>query len=296
MTFLTSLTSLSSRSLDQAFETPRDKFDDLMTLIAPNHFLNAGLILQGLDSYSDNDLMLIYEDLVTMRDQIFEQASRAPTYLATAGAPGCGKTTLLERLIGDSKKLRFAYIDPDAFLNQMERTYRADIAKNRRTPAQAYTHWRDASNFMANFLLALALKEGFAIAHGTTMTSPHIKKMLQSIQSTYDYQIELLHLTVEEPIRVASKLKRESSGDFRCTQVDFENKLAMFHHRLPDYLLTAQKIDFYFRSEMDKNRLVATFRDGELSVFRMSIWNRMEKMHNEATQSRQWQTLFYNAS
>ena len=138
---------------------------------------------------------------------MFDGTSLAREYIAAAGGPASGKSTLLEGISenrncppGFVNNFKRVYIDPDrSCMVNMERTYLADL-KSGMSSMDAYTKWRNASNFLSNVFLARALNEGYAIAHGTTLATPPSMKALQAIQNHYHYKTTLFSIIEPEII------------------------------------------------------------------------------------------------
>ncbi len=258
-----------------------NSFEALLDQYFPETFFMPRAVNRKLlDRYNEQELALIYADLQERQDALFAGAAKTNEYLATAGAPCSGKSTLLEQIIAASP-IKYVYVDPDrATLLQMSNTYKKDIENKTRTIEEAYTYWRDASNFIANLFLAKALKEGYAIAHGTTMTSPIIGKLFNSLKTDYGRTIHLLHVTCDEAIRKASEEQRRAGGVVQCTWEDFTTKMTMFCDRLPDYRL-ADKIDFHFRSDMHGYTLAATWQSDKFTVANSTALQHIRALHDQ---------------
>ena len=242
-----------------AGESIQAKFDAIIQEVPENHFFRRAVMRDLLTEYSEADLKLIHKDYLALREKTFENAEERLDYVVTAGGPAAGKSTLLEDEMGKKR----AYVDPDrSCMQHMENTFLADS----RTPEDAYTHWRDASNFLSNVYLALALRDGYAIAHGSTMATSHAKNALQAIAGSYNYSTTVMHVTCPDSVREASEEARRGSGVVQCTPEDFVNKQKLFFTLLPDYLQAASKVEFYYRGGMTKAVHVATYKDGKLTV------------------------------
>ena len=123
--------------------------------------------------YTKEEIALILADLKRVIDKQFtpETYSDNPTYITTAGAPGTGKSTYLENIHGTNPTYA-VYTDPDRVGTPSLTGYNRDRAEH--GSGYAYTKWRDASNFIANFMLVKAAAESRNIVHGTTATSPRV--------------------------------------------------------------------------------------------------------------------------
>lgn len=172
----------------------RWRFDEILDQLPAKHFLSKEHLRNLLSRYSGEELRRIYHDFFDIKEKTLSNPVYEKNYLVTAGGPGSGKTTLLEELVSQ-REVKPAYIDPDrTCLLNMKTTYVRDLQLRVRNEQEAYEHWRDASNFIANTLLAVALKEGVSIAHGSTMTSPAAAKVLDHIRSEYGYRVEMIEV------------------------------------------------------------------------------------------------------
>ncbi|MBM3893548.1 ATP-binding protein [Candidatus Dependentiae bacterium] len=262
-----------------------NRFETLLNQYFPESFFMPRAVNRKLlDRYNEQELTLIYADLQERQKALFSGASKINEYIATAGAPCAGKSMLLERTIAAFPE-KYVYVDPDrATLLHMTNTYKKDLANKARTIEEAYNHWRDASNFIANLFLAKALKEGYAIAHGTTMTSPMISKLFSSLKTDYGRTIHLLHVTCDEFVRKASEEQRRAGGVVQCTWEDFATKMNMFCDRLPDYL-KVDHVDFYYRSSMHDYTLAAMWQTKKLTILNNTALQHIRAVHDESKQS-----------
>lgn len=216
-------------------------FEKIVNINHPDHYYKKSDLLKLLDSYSEADLILIRQDYLQIQRNCFSQVpKKEKVYIATAGGPASGKSTLLEREIGYDEKTGknskgFAYIDPDrTCMQKMQCTYLRD-RKNGLKAEDAYTKWRDASNFISNCLLAEALSKGYPIAHGTTLATPAALPAENMIRSLYGYKTTIFHLTASDSIRRALEHTRREKGMVQCTYEDFVQKQLFFIKHLPEY-------------------------------------------------------------
>ena len=253
-------------------------FETVFQTISGDHFLPAADIRKGLNRYNDEEVQRIFSDFQVISKMTFEGALQQKIYVVTAGGPGAGKSTFFESQTAGQK---FAYIDPDrTCLLKMQSTYLFDI-KEGKTAQKAYEYWRDASNVIANVLVAQALKGGYSVAHGSTLTSPAAGKILAAIHTTYQYSVEILHMTCPEDIRMESIKKREESGVVQATPEDIVNKGKMFYQRLPQYLAHANKITFCFRRDMAHVIEAARYETGKgIEILNPEAYQRVADLHN----------------
>ena len=260
---------------------------EILSLIPKDHFFPAQAIKAFLKGYSDEDLQLIFEDFFELKESVFQKADRRPLFLVTAGSPCAGKSTLLERYL-EKSDVHYAYIDPDRVcLFHMTRTYVADRNKGK-TPLEAYNHWRGASNFISNTLMAFALSEGYATALGSTMTSPYSYKAFQGVRG-YGYKEHILHVSCPDDLRVASEKKRRDSGVVQCDEDDLRAKGVMFYQRLDDYLKHADTMEIYYRGGMDSYVLAATWKDGSMQVLDKEAYPHIVGLHDKAQGDGDWE-------
>lgn len=293
--------SASSPIILTVSDEVRVKFDKILSEVPKGHFFPADNMRKLLDKYSPAELQLIYKDFCEIREQTFHQATKQLDYVVTAGSPGAGKSTVLERLIEGGecpdesldKRIIRAYIDPDrSCLLRMKRTYKADIALAARTPQKAYEHWRDASNFLSNVYLAIALKEGYAIAHGSTMATPYAKNALNAIKNLYGYRTTVVHMTCDEDVRKISEEQRRKSGVVQCTDKDFVEKQAMFLTLLADYLKFSDNVLFCYRGSFDKSTWAAKVEKGSLVIYDEPAFVKIQETHDAIQGSGFWKKTF----
>ncbi len=159
--------------------------------IAVQTDLNLDALLNGgVDTkaaYTLEEKKQIVATLQTLVKQQFNQAYSVlqPTYTATAGASGCGKTFALEQRFDiDVANNKFAkntiYIGPDSVVLPQMPAYLSDCVSIGH--AAAYAKWRDASNYIANFMFAKAITDKLNIVHDTTATHPRMVKILATLK------------------------------------------------------------------------------------------------------------------
>ncbi len=274
--------------------SPFEKISGIVAEVSPKHWLSGDMIQGSLNKYSQEDLERIVDDFFDLQDAHFANPKSERSYVVTAGAPGSGKTTYLEKLLASGSYRGFVYIDPDrTCLLKMTRTYLADVESGQKSSKEAYEYWRDASNFAANALLAIALQREYAIVHGSTSTSPHIKKVLDTVHSVYHYTTKMHHINCDEAVRIDSYNQRNAQGAYQCTIEDFRDKVGMFYQRLPDYLHTAH-IDFIYRDERAVKK-VAEKREFCLRILDKNLCQKIQNAHDAAFSKGYWAQSFEGA-
>ena len=284
---------VSSSSVFNVTSLSRDiraDFERILKEVPPYHFYPVDKIRELIADYSPEDLVKIYQDYCDLKQQTFEGVTKDRDYLVTAGGPASGKSTIEEYLIAggecpdkslSNKLIKRAYIDPDrSCLLRMKNTYLADTLSGARTPQQAYEHWRKASNFLSNVFLAIALKEGYAIAHGSTMATPPSMKALQAIKDLYQYNRTVVHVTCDEQIRKESEVFRRKGGIVQCSDKDFPEKQAMFFTLLPEYVKCSDKVIYCYRGSFDRFDWAATAEKGRLKIYDQTAFDKIQGIHD----------------
>jgi len=167
-----------------------------------------------LKGYSREEQCLIYGDLIEIVESLFHSSiARERDCVIAAGAFA---TPLLEGLLVSKASpsplvdlgLVRVYIDPERNCQaRMRRTFRRDM------PERACSHWKNASHLIAHFCLAMGLREGYALAVGSSLvTERDLAPMLTSVQLQYDYRATLLHVT-SDTSPLCSNLSVYNMGD-----------------------------------------------------------------------------------
>lgn len=176
-------------------------------------------------------------------------------YLATAGAPGARKSTILERFLESHGEFaNLPYYDPDQRgLKFMVHTYyaqslsAANITKyNDYMYARqaAYTKWRGASNYIALTLLEEAFSQKRSVAHGTTSTGAHIPYFLRKVKNK-GYEVVLLLFSCEDALK----------------------KAKLFPERMSVYFSYADTLHLFWSDDLEtQERLAAIFSNGKIQV------------------------------
>jgi len=227
-----------------------------------------------LKDYSQEEKAKINKDLKIVKSLVFEDAkpipTDVPTYLATAGGPGSGKSTTLETFIKENKLENFVYADPDQVcLKNMNFTYRkyldnyhfAQARSNREALYNAYTKWRAASNYINYEILQSAFgadngkEEKYSIAHGTTSTNPQVEPLYNQIKSL-NYRISFLLCYSPEKTRIQAIETREKEQAFvQIESKDIESKGIDFPKRFDIYFKYADEITFFWNEKLEHGRL-----------------------------------------
>lgn len=255
-----------------------------------------------ITGYSPQEQVRIQDDLISIRKLVFRDKKPAegqkPVYLASAGAPGARKTTILETYLHNhSQFLSAVYIDPDQRALKYMHTYQDSLsnhhimnAKSRslsKVREQAYNYWRNASNYIANTLLNEAFNGRYDIAHGTTLTGPHSGDLLQKLRNA-GYEIQLVLCFAPESFRnEAVEFRNQVQGFYQSTPSDFAEKSILFYKRMPIYLSHADLLYFHWSESIDKPiALAAQMKPAQkqLVIHRDHDFKKITYVYDEASQ------------
>ena len=222
------------------------------------------LLLGQVDSkvaYTSDEQSQIIETLTDLVEQQFskvEPDKECKKYRSSGGAPGSGKTFALEKMYhinvaSNQFPENAIYIGPDSVVLPQMKAFLSYCADPKLGQAAAYTKWRDASNFIANFMLIKSIADGVNIVHDTTLTSPKIKYLLD-ILSKEGYHKEVHFFIADKDAREKAIIHRKEKLGLTVTPEDVVSKAEAAYERLSDhtyegridqYTLYAQKGEFY---------------------------------------------------
>ena len=231
-----------------------------------------------LKDYSTEEKESIEEDRENITRLCFRHQKPAegrPVYVATAGAPGASKSTILETWLRTHPD--FVYADPDPrALRLMTHTYlqsltyydisQASYDISQASPYQellqsAYDKWRPASNYIACTILNSAFEKGFNIAHGTTSTAREVSGLYERLKKK-GYKIILLLCGSTDQNRLNAGRHRAQTRFFiQSSDADVINKGKMFPERFPVYFHYADEIHFYWTEDFQKGSVEAASFD-----------------------------------
>ena len=105
----------------------------------------SGKAFDNKQAYTESEKEALGADITEIYDSFGKLPDR-PVAVITAGAPGAGKTTLMESLLQEG----CAYVDPDAVcLKSMTRTYQQELREkgedDKDVRREIYNKWRPAS-------------------------------------------------------------------------------------------------------------------------------------------------------
>ena len=234
-----------------------------------------------IEEYSSVERVAIKKDHEVIDGICFEGVaprSSSPIYLATAGAPGARKSTILEHLLREDPQLaNTVYVDPDQrALKWMIHTYHrhsltADaVSRSVSYPLlqkAAYDKWRGGSNYIANSILEKALRGGYDIAHGTTMTGPYISRLMTLVKEQ-GYMITLALCSCEDGVRKEAIHYRSAvQGFYQVDSNDVVKKGNLFPKRMLTFFSHADTLMLFWSDQFDsRERLAAIFSKKGLKV------------------------------
>ena len=245
-------------------------------------------MLEGnLKTYTEEEKAAIEKDLRVVRDVCFPAnpvIKSRPLYVATAGAPGARKTTILEKFLKNhSETSDCIYLDPDPrALKYMVHTYisrslsplAAAEAENYMTLIRdAYNKWRFGSTYICATLLEEAFSNRYDVAHGTTLTGEVVPRLLKTIKEA-GYEISLLLCSCEDEFRVESITHRnEVQRFYQSSPEDATTKGLFFPQRMEVYFAMADKLYFHWSDDLTTpERLAAVYEDGNLTILDEEAW------------------------
>ncbi len=195
------------------------------------------------EEYTNNEKQQIVTTLKKLVKQQFSKVkpNQHKEYRSSGGAPGTGKTFALEKMyhinVAQNKfPTNAIYIGPDSVVLPQMKPYLDYCADPKLGPHMAYTKWRDASNYIANFMLIKAITDGLNIVHDTTLTSPKVKNILDTLGNEGYYK-EVHFFIADKAIREKSigHRKGKLGGHARVTQNDMVSKGEAAYERLADH-------------------------------------------------------------
>lgn len=250
-------------------------------------FFTHEMIASHLQGYNEEEKELIERDLGVVRSVCrpsTPSSDARPFYLATAGAPGARKSTILERFLERHSLLPdVAYIDPDQrALKFMVHTYHsrslsllalAGYPDHISATKAAYEKWRGGSNYIALTLLEEAFAQRQNIVHGTTSTGAHAPLFFSALKDK-GYDIALFLCFCEDSFRYdAINYRNEVQHGYQSTPEDAVSKGRFFSQRMAAYFDHADLLLVFWSDSLDSpERLAAVFSEGQLEVLDEAAW------------------------
>jgi len=243
-------------------------------------YFSEEMISTHLKTYTEKEINLLEKDLDIVRSICFESSDdSAPLfYLATAGAPGSRKTTILEKFIEAHPEYQSGvYLDPDPrTLKFMAHTYYAqslnslEISKKRdysEVIKNAYNKWRPGSNYISLTLLEEAAAAGRSIIYGTTSTGAHIPEFFAKLKEN-NYKIVLLLSSCSDALRYeAVNYRNQEIRFYQSSPEDAVSKGKFFPERMSAYFTYADLMYLYWSDDLfAPERLAAIWKEGKMEV------------------------------
>lgn len=250
---------------------------------AENKTLFDSTVLEKmLQEYSAEEQRLINKDLKIVDDVCFYSVCNKNTsgerfYIATAGAPGSRKSTILERFLLKNQYRNYVYLDPDQrALKFMAHTYQSRSLNALSIAASddyglvqkaAYEKWRSASNYITLRLLEKAFDKKFSIVHGTTSTGPLAPTVVDACKKA-GYKIVFLLCSAEDFFRHdAIEYRNREQRFYQSTPEDAVKKGLAFVPRMQFFLEAGDEIYLYWSfSLQERESLCAIVRGGSLEI------------------------------
>lgn len=243
-------------------------------------FFTRQIMESHLSSYSEEERSAIAQDLAVVGSVCFsdlkdECGHEHPFYLATAGAPGARKSTILERFLKSHAEFGNAvYLDPDQRgLKFMVHTYHkrslcalatAECQEYTLVEKKAYGKWRGASNYITVKLIEEALRKRFNVIHGTTSTGNHIPAFFEKLHAG-GYKIALLLCYCEDEFRKKAVAYRNAQQRFyQATPADFVEKGKLFSQKFKDYFANAEQLYLFWSEDLFTPECLAAVYTGSV--------------------------------
>ncbi len=245
---------------------------------------------------SDSQLWSKYPELADTRELILDYAKRDRAfihqicfssakpvkegshmvYLATAGPPAAGKSTILEQEIArySDKYAEAVRVDPDVYgMRAMLFTYHSYLlspklvaqANNyQKAQERAYDVARPWSNVVACEILNMAFDGPYSIVHGTTMTNDFVNTILRGMKLR-KRTVDLLLCSAPMSVRIETAKKRvEEQADYHGIGKDLIEKSILFPQRFPLYFELADNLTLFWRNSVQNDAITAaTYSMGE---------------------------------
>jgi hypothetical protein len=218
------------------------------------------------------------QSIASDQAQIYQQAffGKIPSttekiYIATAGAPASGKSTILEQELASGQDPRYAQtvkIDPDEYtIPNMDNTRALlTLLQPSATKEDAYHFLRAGSNIIANNVLNSAVGHNYHIAHGSTLSSPQSENLLANIGNA-GYTRRLLLCDAPDATRADLEANRQQQGDFHVTAEDFKSKSYGFCKNMSMYFKQGDELKIYWTPNKQTGAiLAATYEKGQRTV------------------------------
>jgi adenylate kinase family enzyme len=219
--------------------------------------------------------------------------------IITAGAPGAGKTTLIQQVIKKNKLkgIHYSYIcSSDVCLKNQTRTYKNELENSNKSLVSRqniFNKWNTGSKAATHLILGNLIRKNVSFYFGTTSTSPMSRKFFQFLKKN-GYKIQLIYVATPTETRWESVHERNKTFA-QTTAKDVTKRGELLPQRLNDTFLSyADEITFYYRNKVhDHANLAALWtrnptdstKLGTLQIFSPYRYNKIKNIHNETIQA-----------
>lgn len=153
---------------------------------------------------------------INLYDILFEAQSiplmdTSKKLIVTAGSPGSGKSTIINKIVGH---LDFRSVDADDLLTAALKKEKIPLNFSQQTPEQGYlaTNYRDLFRRLTTKSRYLAAKQGRGIIfHTTGAHFDWVKRHIDTLKNEYGYQGKMLYVAVPLEQSLERNRKRERS-------------------------------------------------------------------------------------
>ncbi|MBA3956778.1 MAG: hypothetical protein H0X51_00065 [Parachlamydiaceae bacterium] len=243
-------------------------------------FFTPQMVSSHLKGYSQEEIELLNKDLNVVRSVCLDGTKNTEErfYLATAGAPGARKTTILEKFVSLHPEYQGGvYLDPDPrTLKFMVHTYYArslsplvisSTGNYDKVIKNAYEKWRAGSNYIVLSLLEESFAAGRSITYGTTSTGAHTPDFFARLKEN-NYEIVLLLCSCPDEVRYkAVDYRNRVVRFYQSSPEDAVAKGALFSQRMDAYFTYADQLYFYWSdSVFAPEKLAGTWSKGKLDI------------------------------
>ena len=251
------------------------------------HLWLSGRGFENQDLYSEAEIKIVVELAYRLRRTV-DLAKTFKCGVFTAGAPGAGKTVLLEGIIAKEGKA-YVYIDP---VDQLKLLYKQLIAQGMLNPEllldpkakkNLYDKWRSAANFIVHWGMAHAAYQGKPFYCATTSTSEDTPSYYRYFKN-HGYELEVIHVTASKQVCIRSIMERDGVF-YQTSSKDIEAKGKAIFDRIKDtFFIFPDKVSFYWRAEFNGNATLAGVwvkQDNKMQVESSDALNAVKKSHGE---------------
>lgn len=291
--------SLHNASCMQVHRTSSDALS--ITASDNSFFFTRAMLESHLVNYDAAVREMVEKDFAVVRSVCTSQTSCGagddkPFYLATAGAPGARKSTILEKFLAAHPEFSHGwYLDPDQrALKFMAHTYHAQSLNSKKcaenadyqmVQMNAYNTWRPASNYITIKLLEEAFLQHSSVIHGTTSTGGHIPTFFKKLKEA-GYTITLLLCSCEDEVRKqAISYRNEVQRFYQSSPEDAISKGLFFPQKMSHYMNYADTLYLFWSDELfTSEHLAAVLQNGKMSILDSDAYDRYTKKYEKDRQ------------